>query len=476
MKKLLIFSISIVVLFSGCSMMGNGELTGVQNREEWFPPDPYGMLFIPMGSYNMGPADQDVSYAITTQSKTVSVQAFWMDETEITNNEYRQFVNWVRDSIAYKKLGEQMPEDFLIEEDEFGEAIDPPFINWESTIDWQGDEEREILEDMYLPPQERFYRRKELDTRKLMFEYFWIDLKQAAKKFSYDGINSRHSYDFDEQQYSGDVVNFSVTRNGNKIDRSGVGKTVPIKDRSSYIMKDVINVYPDTLCWITDFTYSFNEPMTNMYFWHTAFDNYPVVGVSWKQATAFSVWRTQLMNGFLAENGEIFVQDYRLPTESEWEYASRGGLDLSMYPWGGYYTRNYTGCFIANFKPLRGNYVDDGGFHTVMVASYDPNDYGLYDMGGNVSEWTANAFDESALSFTDDLNPDYTYDALPDDPPVRKRKVLRGGSWKDIAYYLQCGTRTYEYQDTAKSYIGFRCVRTFLGRSKMDAGSYSQVY
>ncbi|OFX25033.1 MAG: gliding motility-associated lipoprotein [Bacteroidetes bacterium GWA2_31_9] len=476
MKKLLIFSISIVVLFSGCSMMGNGELTGVQNREEWFPPDPYGMLFIPMGSYNMGPADQDVSYAITTQSKTVSVQAFWMDETEITNNEYRQFVYWVRDSIAYKKLGEQMPEDFLIEEDEFGEAIDPPFINWESTIDWQGDEEREILEDMYLPPQERFYRRKELDTRKLMFEYFWIDLKQAAKKFSYDGINSRHSYDFDEQQYSGDVVNFSVTRNGNKIDRSGVGKTVPIKDRSSYIMKDVINIYPDTLCWITDFTYSFNEPMTNMYFWHTAFDNYPVVGVSWKQATAFSVWRTQLMNGFLAENGEIFVQDYRLPTESEWEYASRGGLDLSMYPWGGYYTRNYTGCFIANFKPLRGNYVDDGGFHTVMVASYDPNDYGLYDMGGNVSEWTANAFDESALSFTDDLNPDYTYDALPDDPPVRKRKVLRGGSWKDIAYYLQCGTRTYEYQDTAKSYIGFRCVQTFLGRSKMDAGSYSQVY
>ena len=476
MKKLLIFSILIVVLFSGCSMMGNGELTGVQNREEWFPPDPYGMLFIPMGSYNMGPADQDVSYAITTQSKTVSVQAFWMDETEITNNEYRQFVYWVRDSIAYKKLGEQMPEDFLIEEDEFGEAIDPPFINWESTIDWQGDEEREILEDMYLPPQERFYRRKELDTRKLMFEYFWIDLKQAAKKFSYDGINSRHSYDFDEQQYSGDVVNFSVTRNGNKIDRSGVGKTVPIKDRSSYIMKDVINIYPDTLCWITDFTYSFNEPMTNMYFWHTAFDNYPVVGVSWKQATAFSVWRTQLMNGFLAENGEIFVQDYRLPTESEWEYASRGGLDLSMYPWGGYYTRNYTGCFIANFKPLRGNYVDDGGFHTVMVASYDPNDYGLYDMGGNVSEWTANAFDESALSFTDDLNPDYTYDALPDDPPVRKRKVLRGGSWKDIAYYLQCGTRTYEYQDTAKSYIGFRCVQTFLGRSKMDAGSYSQVY
>jgi formylglycine-generating enzyme required for sulfatase activity len=86
---------------------------------------------------------------------------------------------------------------------------------------------------------------------------------------------------------------------------------------------------------------------------------------------------------------------------------------LSMYPWGGYYTRNYTGCFIANFKPLRGNYVDDGGFHTLIVANYDPNEFGLYDMAGNVAEWTANAFDESAYTvYTDDLNPDYSYDAF----------------------------------------------------------------
>jgi formylglycine-generating enzyme required for sulfatase activity len=100
---------------------------------------------------------------------------------------------------------------------------------------------------------------------------------------------------------------------------------------------------------------------------------------------------------------------------------------------------------------------------TVAVGSYAPNEYGLFDMSGNVSEWTSNAYDESAYSFQHDMNPDYQYEALPDDPPAMKRKVVRGGSWKDIGYYLQNGTRTYEYQDSAKSYVGFRCVRSYLG-------------
>ena len=63
---------------------------------------------------------------------------------------------------------------------------------------------------------------------------------------------------------------------------------------------------------------------------------------------------------------------------------------------------------------------------------------------------------------------DFKYDADENDPDILKRKVIRGGSWKDISYYMQTGTRDYEYQDTAKSYIGFRNVISFLGRDKVD--------
>src|SRR5690554_6455351 len=82
-------------------------------------------------------------------------------------------------------------------------------------------------------------------------------------------------------------------------------------------------------------------------------------------------------------------------------------LDQNLYPWGGLYTRNDQGCFLANFKPLRGRYADDGGLRTMTVGSFAPNDFGLYDMAGNVAEWTASAFDESSYTFMHDLNPTY---------------------------------------------------------------------
>lgn len=415
----LLLPIGMLVL-AGCGSSNKGELTGVMGREKWFQPDPYGMVYIPAGSFNMGNGDQDVTYAITSQSKTVTMPAFYMDNTEITNNEYRQFVYWVQDSLAHRLIAGE----HILEEGEYGERI-----NWKAKIKWDEEENQEVLAELFLPETERFYRRKEIDTRKLNFEYYWIDLREAAQR------------DSREQ-----------------------GKV----DRSVFIKKDVINVYPDTLAWIHDYTYSYHEPLTQMYFWHPAYDDYPVVGVNWKQARAFCIWRTQLMNSFLADEGGAYVQDFRLPTEAEWEYAARGGLENSPFPWGGPYIRNSRGCFLGNFKPMRGSYQDDGGVYTVKATSYWPNDYGLYCMAGNVSEWTSNAFDESAYSFTHDISTDYMYEAKDSDPPAMKRKTIRGGSWKDVQGYLQVGTRTYEYQDTAKCYIGFRCVQSFLGRDKAD--------
>lgn len=444
MKRISIVIFVLALISGSCGNSGgSGELTGVPGRSKYIEPDPYGMVFIPQGSFNMGPSDQDVAAAQNVTSKTVSLEAFWMDETEITNNEYRQFVFWVRDSITRRMLGDQI-EEFLITADENDNPIDPPMINWETEIDPEDETTIEVMNQLYLQPQERFYYRKEIDTRLLNFNYFWVDLQQAAKK--------SNRYNFDKKQYEGNVLN-------------NRGEVVPVQSREQFIMNDMVNVYPDTLCWVADFTYSYNEPAAKQYFWHPGYDDYPVVGVSWKQATAFTIWRTQYLNTSLIKEGDLPVHDYQLPSEAQWEYASRGGLENSMYPWGGMYTRNREGCFLANFKPLRGNYDDDGGITTLRVGSYEPNEWGLYDMAGNVAEWCSNAYDESAYIFSHDLNPDYKYNARPDDPPSMKRKVVRGGSWKDISVFLQVSTRAYEFQDTTKSFLGFRCVRPYLGNT-----------
>lgn len=432
MNKTLFLGLIALILY-GCGNSGNGELIGSQNRAIWNPTDPYGMVFIPQGSYVMGPSDQDVPFANVTSSKTVSVAAFYMDETEITNNEYRQFTDYVRDSIVHRILGDNGVEGHLIEEDQYGNLLDPAVISWRERIRWDDQEIREILEsEIYLPEHERFNRERVIDTRKLIYAYQELDLNKAAVKANREG--------------------------------DAVGK----RDRSSFIKTVEVSIYPDTLAWMHDYAYSFNDPMTSEYFWHPAFDDYPVVGVNWKQAIAFTKWRTQMINTFLKKNHEPTLPDFRLPTESEWEYAARGGQDLSPYPWGGPYTRNIKGCFLANFKPLRGNYTADGGLRTVKVASYNPNSFGLYDMAGNVAEWTTNTYDESAFSFAHDMNMDNTYNAVDADSEVLKRKVTRGGSWKDISYFIQTSTRSYEYQDTAKCYVGFRCVVDFLGRDKKD--------
>ena len=457
MKKLAFFLILPMSIFLvSCGSSGSGELVGVsQKTKPYYQADSYGMVFVPQGSYTMGTGDQDIAYSFVHEPKTVSVSSFYMDETEITNDEYRQFVYWVRDSIARRLLGDIRPDEFLIETDErTGEVFDPAYLNWKEDIEWDSDEQdiRDALEDMYIPEHERYYRRKEVDARKLFYEYYWVDLVAAAKK--------------------------DYTEDANSENASFQNRAQGMRDRSVYIRKEFINVYPDTLSWIHDYTYSFNDPMTEQYFWHPAYNYYPAVGISWKQARAFCAWRTEFMNNYLrSQKDDPGVGEFRLPTESEWEWAARGGYDNNPYPWGGPYTRNEKGCFLANFKPLRGNYIDDGGLRTVIVAHYPPNDFGLYDMSGNVSEWTSSAYDPSSYNFTWDMNPNYTYTARDDDPPAKKRKVVRGGSWKDVAYYLQVTTRDYEYQDTAKCYLGFRCILPYLGRNRDDnPARASRVY
>jgi len=364
------------------------------------------MVYIPPGTFHMGPSDEDVNFAYTARNRQTSISGFWMDATEITNNEYRQFTNWVRDSIAATLM-------------QYGKDVDGHFqIDWKkaSTIKWGDKATIEKIDQMVVVPDNRIFGKKEVDPNKLVYHSETFDLKEASQK-----------------QNEG-------------------------KPRGQYIRKKDVKIYPDTLVWIRDFSYSYNEPMTKRYYSHPAFGNYPVVGVNWTQASVFCEWRTHYLNSFLERKKMATESDFRLPTESEWEYASRGGRSQSMFPWGNYYLRNKKGCLLANFKPGRGNYPEDGGFYTVRADAYWPNDFGLYCMAGNVAEWTSSFYYEGSYNFQHDMNPDIRWNAKDSDPPRMKRKVIRGGSWKDVGYFLQTSTRTYEYQDTAKSYIGFRCV------------------
>ena len=384
----------------------DGQLHGVAPASKYNLSKPPGMVYIPPGTFHMGPSDEDINYAYTARNKQVSINGFWMDATEITNNEYRQFVNWVRDSTAATMM-------------QYGKEVDGKFqVDWKKTqtIKWGDKATIEKIDQMILTPENRIFGKKEIDPSKLVYHSETFDLKEAAKK-----VNE--------------------------------GKV-----RSQFIVKKDIKIYPDTLVWIRDFSYSYNEPMTKRYFSHPAFGNYPVVGVNWNQATAFCEWRTLYLNSYLEKAKMANESPFRLPTESEWEYAARGGRSQSMFPWGNYYLRNKKGCLLANFKPGRGNYPEDGAFYTARADAYWPNDFGLYCMAGNVAEWTSSVYYEGAYNFQHDMNPDIRYNAKDSDPPRMKRKVIRGGSWKDVGYFLQTSTRTYEYQDTAKSYIGFRCV------------------
>lgn len=411
-----ILTISVVVLAASCgkkssggksTLPNDGQLHGVAPGKAYNLTKPPGMVYVPAGTFHMGPSDEDVNYAYTARNKQVSISGFWMDATEITNNEYRQFTNWVKDSIAAKLMG-------YVKQGADGNE----YVDWKkaSTIKWGDKSTIEKIDGMIVTPDNRIFGKKEIDARKIIYHSEIFDYKAAAQN-----------------------------RDTNL-------------QRKEFIVKQDIPAYPDTLCWIRDYAYSYNEPMSKQYYSHPAYGNYPVVGVSWKQATAFAEWRTLLQNNYNESKKKSGQTDFRLPTEAQWEYAARGGRSQSSFPWGGPYTRNKKGCLLANFKPGRGNYPEDGGLYTMRADAFWPNDFGLYNMAGNVAEWTSSLYYEGSYNFQHDMNPDVRWNAKNSDPPRMKRKVIRGGSWKDVQYFLQTSTRAYEYQDTTKSYIGFRCV------------------
>lgn len=449
----------------GTSSVG-GELTGV-GGSSWAEPAPYGMVRVSSGAYSMGTSENDSLWGTIANDKAVSVDGFWMDDTEITNSEYRQFVYWVRDSIVRERLADPAfggDETFKITEDRYGDPV-TPYLNWRKPIPSRNANEDEIRAINSVYATNPISKQKGLDPLQMNFRYEWFDFTEASKRKNRlnpaeRSLNTDLAVDNTPIMISKDTA--YIDENGRVVNRTVTRQLSSLYD---FLHTRIINIYPDTTCWVNDFNNAYNEPYVRLYFSHSGYNDYPVVGVTWEQATAFCEWRTAFLKMGAGTRGRD-IEPYRLPTEAEWEYAARGGKSENKYPWDNNSSKDNKGCFMANFKPEKGNYTADGNLITSRVGSYAPNNFGLYDMAGNVAEWTSTTYTESGTKLMNDINPQHAYNAAKEDPYSVKKKVVKGGSWKDVERFVRSDMRESEYQNQPRSYIGFRCVRTQIGFAK----------
>ncbi len=379
MKHINYIVITSLLILSACSVNNYGYRSTRQNQTTRITP-PTGMIYIPGGSVMIG---QDSS-----EMRKVSLSAFFMDKHEISNLQYRQFVNWVRDSVVVHLLDEKT----LFKKSAKKDSIKA--INW---------------------------------TRLNNGQVLWKSRNPKIRQ----KIESLYT---EENKIDNKLLNFQYTTKT----RDGIKKV------------ESINIWPNEMCWINDFPNSQNEMMAKTYFTNPIFDNHPVVGISWKQARAYAHWRSHMSdiyaNKLLGQQTIPFSVD--LPTEAQWAYASQ-----LVTP-----NKKAKNAYNINFKQGEGTYSDDGSTYTTNVMAYSPNAFGLYNMAGNVSEWTLDAYYESSQKLVHDLNPTLIYDAKDDEPLMMQRKVVKGGSWKDAASMANPSNRAAEIQNSGRSFIGFRCV------------------
>lgn len=419
--------------------------------------------------------------SLPSKSVKAYVQPFYFRKYEVSNNEYREFVNWVRDSIARVRLN-------------YLQANGK--IDWMKKMDWADSNFRKQT-GMFLKAEGNFWHRPQINVKLLLYQF-----KNAPAEYG----------------------------------------------------KDTINIYPDTLSWVHDFAYAYNEPMTNMYYWHPAYNDYPVVGVDYWQCLAFLEWKSKQLSQEFSKNGKHLRVECKLPSAAEWDYVttaiSKNGkielisdhysalcdnswltdLRLSSYPavtinldqekksdsaksdiiYVPSRQKTFSYSPITNEEDLllRGNdvlygdFTSDGYFQTAPVdpnrkrntyrsktyyhslqsnaryLAHTDNVTGISYLDGNVSEWMRNDLDSSwraifskHISRLSDHSisaaakiametENYYFKKLP-----IHGKLVRGGNWMDERYNNNYGKNTAgmnakTFEDPGKTHctLGFRYV------------------
>jgi Uncharacterized conserved protein len=358
---------------------------------------PLSVVEIPTGTFIMGDENDTSSVTKKERVKPVLISGFYISQTEITNAQYREFVHWVRDSIAARILG--------------GEYVkingSDTAVNWKlaSKINYNNPQLIERLGDFFIDPSRSVDNKRSIDPKRLVYLMHGFNYLEAAKKENRD------------------------------------------RNPTEFIYKYEIPIYPDTLCWLRDFGYSNNEHMAVNYFSSPKYQNFPVVGVSWNQANAFCNWITkQKIYPYQIKNKLSQGGRCRLPTEAEWLYAA--SLD----------ERTAQANAKAAKKKKDTSEEQPARIFPVNVYEGQKGNIGLYNMTDNVSEWVLTSYYEGGENFQNRFNPDIQIGTPTTQSRFQRRKVIRGGSWKDTPSMQTTSNRSYDDMDATHSYLGFRVV------------------
>jgi formylglycine-generating enzyme len=475
-----IWSLSLVVcasllLLTSCGKKSKSSTTGWNyNDPKWggFEKLNYegqatgpNLVLVEGGTYTMGLTEQDVTFEWNNVPRRVTVSSFYMDETEVTNINYLEYLNWIQRTYqSYPEVWRNALPDTLVwrEELAYNEPLVETYLRYPSYYDYP------VVGVNWLQANEFCRWRTDRVNEMILVERGVLNLDPKA---AVDADN------FNTEAYLAGQYTGNVRKN--------------VKDLS-------------------------------------------VEGGKGERPVKF-------------EDG-VLLPAYRLPTEAEWEYAAlslQGNMassqderisDRRLYPWNGntmrFQRRNkYQGRMLANYKRAAGDYagmagnLNDHAMGPSPVTTFWPNDFGLYNMAGNVNEWTMDVYRPmTSLTLGDSENQDLNSfrgnkfvqkeldeDGVPvekdslgrlryvevkdEDVATRdnyrrgnvynyldgdaesevtydygkfslisdKARVIKGGSWSDRAYWLSPGTRRFKEEDRADRSLGFRCAMTRTG-------------